>query len=108
MSRIKEMIESLQENEAYMKHVDDKKISVTLRLEEMTVWSLDFLAKSFEQKRTPFSISLMEEAVIDAMEAAGYPFEEQRCMFIAAKSGRKIDAVRADMAKTGFFSQEDK
>lgn len=107
MSKIKQMIESLKETDAFETAKDAAKISVTLKLDAFTVWQLDYVAKHFGIKRTPFSVQLMEEAAFDAMESLGVDMDEQKCLFIAEISGRKIEDVRKDWAKTGFFFNEE-
>jgi hypothetical protein len=101
MSRIKEMIENLEECDGSFKK--SKKTSVTARLLPDYLNKLDFLAKRFGVTRSSFAQGLMEQAVDEGIDALGLDPDDLQAHLISFRSGRDLAAVKADLAKTGFF-----
>lgn len=101
MSRIKNMIENLEEADGSFKR--SKKTSVTARLTLNHLNKLDFLAKRFGVTRSNFAQGLMEQAIDEGIDALGLEPGDLQARLIAFASGRDLDSVKADLAKTGFF-----
>lgn len=101
MSRIREMIENLEESDGSFKR--SKKTSVTTRLLPDYLNKLDFLAKRFGVTRSSFAQGLMEQAVDEGIDALGFEPDDLQAQLIAFQSGRDLAAVKADLAKSGFF-----
>ena len=95
MSRVKKMIESLNAENDFG---EDQKTAVTLRLDELTLWKLDYLAKFFGMKRASFAQITMVEAVCDAMETLGFDADTQKSMFYSDKTGEDLDEVKKYIA----------
>lgn len=86
MTRIAKMIEEMREVEEANEATVSRKIPVTIRLDDQSIWRLDLLLENFKgATRTSFSQNLVEESLVEALEALGYDMDTQYEMYIAQR-----------------------
>lgn len=108
MSRIAEMAEAMKMRMVEQGFESEKKIAVSLRLEPFSVFCIDKFVDELRSTRTRACQDILSEGVLDGLEALGFTFNDLQAEYIASKSGRNIEDVKADLAKTGIFVEGEK
>lgn len=106
MSRIKKMIEEMNEHIPGPEAEYSEKRSVSFRLDLLNMWRLDFLCKRFEATKAAFVQGLVEEATVEALEVLGYDIDTQVEMFLTEHLGKTKEEARELMVATGNLSGE--
>jgi len=108
MSRIAEMAKQMK-LESDMEQLEEKKrVAVSMRVDDFTRFCLDKFAGIVGVSRASLCQELVSEGVLEGFEAIGTSLDDLHAMFISERSGRDIEEVRADLAKTGLFVGEEK
>ncbi len=108
MSRIAQMAEEMKKKMVDEGFQSDKKIAISLRLEPFSIFCIDKFVEETRSSRTRSCQDILSEGVLDGLEALGYTLEELQAQYVAKRSGRDLDAVKADLSKTGFFVEGEK
>lgn len=92
MSRIKAMI---QEAKAYagMDLTDKTKTTISLRVHDFTLFCIDKLVAELDGTRASVCLSLVEEGVLDGLEALGHTEESIKAEWMA-KREKEFEAAR--------------
>ena len=108
MSRIAQMAEEMKRKIEEEGFESEKKIAVSLRLEPFTIFCIDKFVEETHVNRTRVCQEILSEGILDGLDVLGYSMEQIQAEYISKRSGRDIEAVKADLAKTGFFPLEVK
>lgn len=92
MSRIKAMIQEAKA-EIGMEIMDKTKTSVTIRVHEFTLFCIDKLVSELDSSRASVCLSLVEEGVLDGLEALGHTEESIKAEWIQ-KREKEFEAAR--------------
>ena len=102
MSRIADMAKEMKTMKDHGEWKEGQKKTVTVRLDEFGLFCLDFFVSQVGGNRTSNSTELVSEGALEGLEALGFTLDDLQAKFISEKSGKNLDEVKADLAKTGI------
>lgn len=103
MSQIAEFVKEVMATKEREFFEDKKRFTITIRVDEFTVFCLEKLQKATGMNKTALSQSIVEEGLIDGLEVIGLGLQDLQVEYISKKTGRKPEEVRADLDQTGIF-----
>lgn len=106
MSRIAERMKEIRDHKGEAEFLENKKTSISIRVEDFTLYCIDKLAEELGGSRSGTVLELVSEGVLDGLEALGYTLDSLQVAHISERSGKSPEEVKAMLAKTGFFSDE--
>lgn len=106
MSRIAERMKEIRDHKSEDYFMENKKTSISIRVEDFTVYCIDKLAKELGGSRSGTVLELVSEGVLDGLEALGYTLDSLQIAHISERGGKSPEEVEAMLAKTGFFSDK--
>lgn len=103
MSRIAEMVKEMIESKETNVVEDKRKYVVSLRVDGFTKWAIDKLHEVAGGTKTALCQEILSEGVLEGFEALGTKLDDLRCMYIAERSGKSLEEVKAEYDQTGIF-----
>lgn len=108
MSRIADRVNEIKAMREMEVGIEEKKTSVSIRVDDFTLFCADLLKEEMGCSRTAVCLEMISEGVLEGLEAVGLTLDELQARYLAQKTGRDLEAVKADLAKTGFSNKEVK
>jgi predicted transcriptional regulator len=106
MSKIKDLVIELDTARGFDDIDSGKRSGVTAKLLEEDIFRLDYLADHLKKSRSGLAQLLMEEAIVEALEALGFDLAEIRILYMSKKFGKSVEECRAMLNQTGFKEVE--
>jgi len=104
MSRIAKKIKEKKNQKDRNSWKDGKKISVTIRLDEFSIFCLDKIAATVGGTRTQNAQEFVEEGIGEGLSALGYDFSFLQSEYFAKDGGGIfLDGVKLDQSETEHF-----